>query len=151
MVPSLQVYSPLAAFASDGAGGDGYTDHVPDATTDEDLIAEVAIALAGGRAPELWDLVTNDDDDRYRAKQILLVRFPNSEPELILRDIQKCLDECIEYFRGSIGALGYALLEQKELCGMQAEEIIGSNANGEGNLARCLSMIDAQNRSRQSL
>jgi hypothetical protein len=75
-------------------------------------------------------------------------RFPNSEPEPILGDVQECLRGCIGYFRSSIGALASALLEHGELCGMQAEEIIEANASGRGDLARCLRMIDTQKRPR---
>jgi len=72
------------------AEGDGYTDHVPDATTDQDLIAEVAIALAGDRAAELWELATGAGNDRCRALAMLLQKFPQSESQPIVNDVQRC-------------------------------------------------------------
>jgi hypothetical protein len=119
---------------------------VPDATTNTDLVFEAAITLSGGPAAELWDLITNDNDDRRRAHEMLSGRFPNPQSELVMKQIQKCLKQNIGDFRECIGALGSVLLEREELCGKQAEEIIEASSTGVGNLVRCLSEIATPNR-----
>jgi hypothetical protein len=118
--------------------GNGYLLREKRENTAEEIVEEVAIALAGEEAPYLWDQgwITNAEHD-YRRIYDLLGR--NLLPiGFNVEAVRSCVKQMLPAIRDSVAAVGELLSKQKKLAGRQAQLLISVSPQVISSFRDCL-------------
>ncbi len=104
--------------------GDGHVARERREGSQEEILEEILIALAGEEAPYLWGTwPTNAEHDNQRIDDLLSKAI--LPMTLDLQYVRSELKPVLERCRDAIGALAKAVLDQRQLSGTEVSEILG--------------------------